>query len=106
MKGKMLNRRDMLKMGGIFALGTPFLKPKIRPYKNNLTGFFEKNKHYRRPEKPITAIVLGAGNRGNLYASYSEKFPDELKIVGVAEPIDYRRKRFSEKYIFLKNINL
>ena len=35
--------------------------------------------------KPITAIVLGAGQRGaNVYAAYALNFPNELKIVGVA----------------------
>ena len=34
--------------------------------------------------KPITAIVLGAGQRGaNVYAAYALSFPNELKIVGV-----------------------
>ena len=49
-------------------------------------------------EKPITAIVAGAGNRGNVYSSYAQKFPSELTIVGVAEPIPFRRGRFSKKY--------
>ena len=35
--------------------------------------------------KPITAIVLGAGQRGaNVYAAYALSFPNELKIVGVS----------------------
>jgi predicted dehydrogenase len=46
----------------------------------------------------MTAIVAGAGNRGNTYARYSEKFPDELKILGVAEPVELRNDRFSAKY--------
>ena len=37
--------------------------------------------------KPITAIILGAGQRGaNVYGGYALNFPNELKIVGVAEP--------------------
>lgn len=37
--------------------------------------------------KPITAIILGAGQRGaNVYGGYALDFPNELKIVGVAEP--------------------
>ena len=41
---------------------------------------------------PITAIVLGAGQRGaNVYAAYALSFPNELKIVGVAEPRADRR---------------
>jgi len=57
-----------------------------------------QDQRFKKIEKPLTAVVLGAGARGNTYAYYSEKYPDELKIVGVAEPIESRRKRFSERY--------
>ena len=40
--------------------------------------------------KPVTAIILGAGNRGTTYASYAKAYPDQLQIVAVAEP---RRER-------------
>ena len=51
-------------------------------------------------KKPITAIVLGAGHRAMVYADYSLKHPDELKIVGVADPDEYRRKMVCEKFGF------
>ncbi len=51
-------------------------------------------------KKPITAIVLGAGHRAMVYADYSLKHPDELKIVGVADPDEYRRKMVMEKFGF------
>ncbi|MCP4046976.1 MAG: Gfo/Idh/MocA family oxidoreductase, partial [Gammaproteobacteria bacterium] len=38
-------------------------------------------------DRPLTAIVLGAGNRGTLYGDYATLYPTDLKIVGVAEPI-------------------
>ena len=38
-------------------------------------------------DRPLTAITLGAGNRGTLYGDYASQYPAELKIVGVAEPI-------------------
>jgi len=42
--------------------------------------------------KQITAILLGAGQRGTeIYADYALQFPKELKIVAVAEPRDDRR---------------
>jgi predicted dehydrogenase len=47
---------------------------------------------------PLTAIVIGAGNRGNVYAGYALKYPDELKIVGVAEPIPYKNERFAKAH--------
>lgn len=36
--------------------------------------------------RKITAIVLGAGSRGHAYSEYSLSCPEELEIVGVAEP--------------------
>lgn len=30
--------------------------------------------------KPLTAIVIGVGNRSNTYTGYALKYPDELKI--------------------------
>jgi hypothetical protein len=57
----------------------------------------EKNRH-PKPVKAVTAITLGAGNRGNVYGGYAVKYPDELDIIGVAEPVDIRRNRYMEKH--------
>ena len=57
----------------------------------------EKNK-YPKPLKAVTAITLGAGARGNVYGDYALKYPDELDIVGVAEPVDIRRQRYMDKH--------
>lgn len=43
--------------------------------------------------KQITAIIVGAGHRAILYSLYALEHPDELKIVGVADPDPIRRKR-------------
>lgn len=48
--------------------------------------------------KQITAVILGAGARGNVYANYALQYPDELKIVGVAEPNPERRRAFQMKH--------
>ncbi len=48
--------------------------------------------------KPVTAITLGAGNRGNVYGNYATKYPDELNIVGVAEPIEIRNQRYQQQH--------
>ena len=34
----------------------------------------------------LRAIVLGAGYRGRAYAEYAKEHPDQLEIVGVADP--------------------
>lgn len=49
--------------------------------------------------KPMTAIVIGAGDRGTFaYAPYALEYPHELKITAVAEPIPERRERFKNKF--------
>ena len=37
--------------------------------------------------KKLKAIVLGAGYRGRAYAEYAKEHPDQLEIVGVADPV-------------------
>lgn len=43
----------------------------------------------------VTGIIIGAGNRGFIYADYALKNPENFKIVGVAEPRDFRRKKLA-----------
>jgi predicted dehydrogenase len=48
-------------------------------------------------EKTITAILIGAGNRGmDTYGTFALKYPGKLKFVAVAEPIRYRREKFAQ----------
>jgi len=42
---------------------------------------------------PLTAILVGAGNRAFTYARYALEHPDELQIIGVADPSEFRRNR-------------
>lgn len=48
--------------------------------------------------KPIKAIIVGAGHRALIYASYALEQPDKLQIVGVADLIESRRKKAQEIY--------
>lgn len=48
--------------------------------------------------KQITAVVLGAGSRGEIYGSYALTYPEELKIVAVAEPKADRRVKFAHAH--------
>lgn len=49
--------------------------------------------------KQVTAILLGAGNRGaEAYASYALQYPAELSFVGIAEPRKERREEFTKKH--------
>lgn len=49
--------------------------------------------------KQVKAILLGAGLRGGkVYAEYALEYPNELKIVAVAEPDPLRRAELAEKH--------
>ncbi|MHC4883680.1 MAG: Gfo/Idh/MocA family protein [Planctomycetota bacterium] len=42
---------------------------------------------------PISAVIVGAGHRSLLYASYAKEHPEDLKIVGVVDPAPHRREQ-------------
>jgi len=48
--------------------------------------------------RPLTAITCGAGSRGNVYGGYASAFPEQIRIIGVAEPIPLRNERYSVKH--------
>ncbi len=58
----------------------------------------EENPLYQKPAKPITVVTIGAGNRGNVYGNYALSYPDEMDVVGVAEPIQLRNDRYAQKH--------
>ncbi len=99
-----MNRRKALRSLGL-GLGSVSLGM------NALAGEKEDKLVYSLPANPlhkkldraITAITLGAGGRGNVYGNFAAKFPDQVKIVGVAEPRELRRKRYQEKHSIPEN---
>ena len=46
----------------------------------------------------ITAIIVGAGHRSMMYASYAKNHPEEMKIVGVADPLKLRQEQVAAEY--------
>lgn len=56
------------------------------------------NPYHKKIEKPVRAILIGAGHRGSIYASYAAKFPNELNIVAVADTNQQRRKKAAALY--------
>ena len=49
---------------------------------------------------PITAVIVGGGHRAVTYADYSLRHPEDLKIVGIADPDAERREMCRLKYGF------
>lgn len=48
--------------------------------------------------EPVRLIVVGAGSRGSVYASYAARHRDEVQIVGVAEPREFYRERLATDF--------
>lgn len=93
-----LNRRDALKALGLVA-GATLAPAALRAASSQDTlSQYPQTTDYRKPKRPVSVIVIGAGGRGNLYASYARNHRDEWKVVGVAEPIEYRNERMAKNY--------
>ncbi len=52
----------------------------------------------KRGAQPVTAVVVGAGHRSSLYASYALKHPDELRIVAVVDPNELRCRQLAREH--------
>ncbi len=48
--------------------------------------------------KKLNCVLVGAGNRGTVYADYSLERPEELRVIAVVEPSDIRRQAAKERY--------
>jgi predicted dehydrogenase len=94
-----MNRRSVLKQLGL-SVGATVLGTKAMAHLANDTIEYEipENPLYKKLDKPVTAITLGAGSRGNVYGNFAAQYPEQLKIVGVAEPIAIRNERYATKH--------
>ncbi len=102
MKRQISRRQALRTMGltiGAAALGLKGfsqIKENVFEYGLNLDEVF---KPFDNPlNRPITAITCGAGSRGNVYGGYAANFPEQINIVGVAEPIPVRNERYTKKH--------
>ena len=48
--------------------------------------------------KAVELVIIGAGDRGTVYAGYAAENPDKAKVVGVAEPREFYRERMVEEH--------
>lgn len=47
---------------------------------------------------PTRTVIVGAGNRGQIYASYALSHPDEMKVVAVVEVDEFRRRQTADAH--------
>ncbi len=93
---KQWTRRDALRALGLSAGAAAFPFSSWAKTENGLPILLPENK--MTLDKPVTAITLGAGNRGNVYGGYALQHANQLNIIGVAEPIAIRNERYAQKH--------
>jgi len=91
-----ISRRQLLKTLGA-ATGVAVLTGFEDDFRIELPEL-SVNPLHKTPAKPVTVVTIGAGSRGNVYGNYSLSYPDEMDIVGVAEPIQIRNDRYTQKH--------
>ena len=93
-----MSRRETLRAMGAIVGGTFF------PWSAHATNelgeplILPDPERLYSPERPVTAIILGAGARGTVYGNFAVTYPDHLRIVGVAEPIPARQERHARTH--------
>ncbi len=92
------SRRNVLKLFGVTVGSTVFPFSSWATNENGEPLILPDDPRHQPLAKPVTAITLGAGSRGNVYGGFAVEFPDQLDIVGVAEPIALRNERYSKKH--------
>jgi hypothetical protein len=58
----------------------------------------ERKEDYFSSGRPLRAVIVGAGHRSLLYASYADRHPDLLQIAGVVDPDPMRRDKTAQKH--------
>mgnify|MGYP003574947891 CR=1 FL=1 len=94
-----MNRRNLIKTLTL-SLGGAIISTETLGKIADDTFLYElpANPRHQPLKKTVTAITLGAGNRGNVYGNYAVKFPSDIKIVGVAEPNVFRNDRYAKTH--------
>ena len=95
---KDISRRKLIKALGIGTLGTALPRSSWATNEYGTPLILPSYKSIPNQDRPLTAITLGAGNRGNVYGNYGIEYPEQLDIVGVAEPIPIRKERYMAKH--------
>jgi predicted dehydrogenase len=92
------SRREALKALGLVSLGTTLGGTAFGKAVDRTFHLAPAAPVAPKLSKAVTAIVCGAGNRGNVYGNYALKYPEQLDVVGVAEPIPIRQERYAKAH--------
>ena len=46
----------------------------------------------------LNAVIVGCGGRGQIFAEYSKQYPNEMRVIAIAEKRDYLREKMKKEY--------
>ncbi len=95
-----MNRLDFLRTLGLTAVGTAIAPSAMA------SGLAQEHEYLKADvkslkaevSKPVTVVILGAGSRGSTYASYAKRFPECMKVIGVADINEYRKNKMGDEH--------
>ncbi|MBS9525711.1 Gfo/Idh/MocA family oxidoreductase [Litoribacter alkaliphilus] len=93
-----MKRRDLIKALGLTLGATTLSFNNYAKIAENKYEYIYPSGKMADPDKPVTAITIGAGGRGNVYGNFAHNFPQQMNIVGVAEPHEQRRESYVKKH--------
>lgn len=97
---KNITRRDALKTIGLVSLAAATSTDYNFGANSNIIKYKPEinNPKHKVFEKPLTCIIIGAGNRGWGYSRYASSYPGEMTLVGIAEPVKIRQDKFKAEH--------
>ncbi len=103
-----MNRLEFLRVMGLSAVGAAIAPSAVAKGLTQEHNYLQTSIKGLQADvsRPVTVVILGAGSRGRTYASYAKRFPECMKVVGVADINQYRKNRMAkehgieEKYMF------
>ncbi len=97
---KKFDRREFIKNSGIVSAGLLSSPIFINSANHNQSIIDLSSGELDLPQsefaKPLTCIIIGAGNRGWVYSRYAKNYPMQMKVVAIAEPVKLRQQKFKE----------
>ena len=108
-----MNRKEFLKRLGMLTVGASLIGVDMEAIAAEPTAVESKAKSgskthpdldfpvralKAKTDRAITAIIIGAGSRGTTYGKYASQFPDTMKVVGVSDINNFRKKRTAKAH--------
>lgn len=80
-----MNRLEFLKTLGTLGVAA-IVAPKMLGVSKDPKRYPSKAQNLEANlSKPVTVVILGAGQRGQVYAAYAKEYPACMKVIGVAD---------------------